>query len=81
MSSLTWGLDGCHLEADLEPVDHEGGEGLAVNVLRDDDQGTLGLGKKSIRYDPKHTNHSSFMMQFQLYFTTSVSPHGFVRQG
>ena len=40
---FTWRLDRCHLEPDLEPVDDEGGEGLAVNVLGDDDQGTLGL--------------------------------------
>ncbi len=42
---LTWGLDRSDLETDLEPVDDQGGEGLAVDVLRHDDQRALGLEK------------------------------------
>ena len=44
---LTWGLDRSDLETDLEPVDDQGGEGLAVDVLRHDDQRALGLRKKT----------------------------------
>ncbi len=43
---LTWGLDRSDLETDLEPVDDQGGEGLAVDVLRHDDQRALGLRKQ-----------------------------------
>ncbi len=44
---LTWGLDRSDLETDLEPVDDQGGEGLAVDVLRHDDQRALGLRKQT----------------------------------
>ena len=39
-------LDSDHLQANLEPVDDQGGQSLPVNILTDNDQGLLRLRKK-----------------------------------
>ena len=37
------GLDGCHLQTDLQTVDDQSGQSLAVHILANDDQGLLHL--------------------------------------
>ena len=37
------GLDGRHLQTDLQTVDDQSGQGLAVHILANDDQGLLNL--------------------------------------
>lgn len=44
--SKAWGLDSDNLEADLEPVDDQGGQSLAIDVLGNDDERSLVLMKK-----------------------------------
>ena len=37
----SWSLDSRHLKADLQPVDYQSRQGLTVDVLGDDDEGSL----------------------------------------